>query len=702
MTLAGHFPASASAFPNLLPWSLPFNWMTQGPLFADAVLELQIKLQNQGDQLDAFCETLRADVEAETVRQNNPSTAAMVDCFRFVTSQVQIYRTMTSGRLRTCYDWLLWSISREHVFGRTENHAEYTLPPYAGATRTMNELALDFAVDWVWAAYIVAHKFGGLDSHCKMFLEAAVAIATQVGSGKGTKALTAIAVYSAARKLEGTQSQVNALLRLLEEPETPAGDRAQIQITMSTNVGSYTDTHPVEWARRTLRDLRAELKEHEPLQLLAVTLQDQEAWLAARAEILSEIQALSKLYRSGYSRHAARIALDSRILLLHPIVYALCKFASTDDLMAVLHAWYAEPDSVCADSDILFICPNHGDGVAYVWPDGRYFASNRVADSLEKALVANSNALNEYFRGPQGDRQVRVDDRLKSTPAFEFAAEIWAAMDNHYRLSEVTSRLPQGWIPRSVVVMPAHRDPLQAMILDRFGWLAPLETSLSVADAPRPIKTLSIWPGATQTTDAEVEALQHIAAAAGWYVKVRVGTLDREAFRQFYEDAEADVLWVIGHGEQMSDDQSRTGIVMENGAMASLADILLFDVPSAGRRLLVLNICSSATAETFNGMARSGLAQELVSPLQQVIGHLWPIDYYAALAFGSSLAVALTRAPPSVALQDALLLMRDQGELLNVLAETSPDLQAIRRLNGQRAAEVMQNVLSWGCPVILT
>ncbi|TBY46758.1 CHAT domain-containing protein [Rhizobium leguminosarum] len=702
MTLAEHFPASAKAFPNLLPWQSPFDWIIQGQFLAEAVFELQMKLQESDNQLDAFCEALRADVEAETIVQTDPSAAAMIDGFRFVTSQVQIYRTMTSGRLGTCYHWLLWSISREHVFDRTENHAEYRLPPYASATRAMNGLALEVAVDWVWAAYIVAHKFGGLDGHCSDFLEASLWIARRAGSGNGVQALTAIAVYSAAKKLGSTQAQVDALLECLDHPEVPAADKAKIQIAMSTNVGYYTDTHPAEWARRTLCDLRQELKSHEPLQLLAVTLQNQEAWLSARAEILSEIQSLTEVYRLSYSRHLARIALDSRILLVHPIIAALCKFGSTDDLMAVLHAWYAEPDAVCADGDILFICPNHGDGVAYVWPDGRYFASGSVADSLENALVANSNALNEYFRGPQGDRQVTVDDRLKSTPAFEFAAEIWKAMDDHYKLSEVTSRLPQGWVPRSVVVMPAHRDPLQAMILDRVGWVAPLETSLGVADALRPIKTLSIWPGATQTTDAEVEVLAYVAGAAGWHVKVTSGTLDREAFRQFYEDAEADLLWVIGHGEQVSDDLSRTGIVMEDGDMASLADITSFDLPGEGRRLLVLNICSSATAQTFNGMARSGLAQELVSPRQQVIGHLWPIDYYAALAFGSSLAVGLIREPPPAALRAASLLMRDQVKLINVLTEISPDLQAIQRLSGQRAAEVTQNVLSWGCPVILT
>ncbi len=370
--------------------------------------------------------------------------------------------------------------------------------------------------------------------------------------------------------------------------------------------------------------------------------------------------------------------------------------------MSVLHAWYAEPDSPPADADVLVICPNHGDGVAYVWPDDRHFASNSPAESLEKALIANSNALNEYFRGPQGDRQVTVDERLKTSPAFEFGDDIWAAMGDHYRLSELADRLPRGWVPRSVVVMPAHRDPLQAMILDRLGWIAPLETSLTISDDLRPIRVISIWPGSTHTTEAEVEVLLHVAATAGWRSKVASGELDLRAFRQFYEDSEADVLWVIGHGEQASDDASQTGVVMENGSMASLADIAGFNVPSTGRRLLVLNICSSATAQTFNGMARSGLAQELVSPSQQIIGHLWPIDYYAALAFGSSLAMALTRVPSAPALKEALLMMRDQGQLIRALQEISPELQAIRRLNGQRAAEVIGNVLSWGCPFILT
>ncbi|CUX02063.1 MULTISPECIES: CHAT domain-containing protein [Rhizobium/Agrobacterium group] len=702
MTLADYFPTSAKSFPDLLPWQLPFDWIGRGSAFAGAVLDLQIKLQENGAQLDAFCIALRTDIELQTARQTDPTVAAMVDGFRFVTSQVQICRTMASGRMRTCYDWLLWSISREHVFGRTENHAMYALPPYPGATGAMNELALEVAVDWVWAAYIVAHKFGGLDDHCTMFFEAAVAIGLKAGSGKGTMALTTIAAYSAARKLEATQLPIKALLKFLEDPDTPARERAQIQVAMSTHAGFYTDTHPVEWARRTLSDLRSELKEHEPLQLLGVTLVDQEAWVATRAEIQSEIQALSKLYRSGGSRQVARVALDSRVLLLHPIIYALCKFGSTEDLMTVLHAWYAEPDSSPADADILFVCPNHGDGVAYVWPDDRHFASNSAAESLEKALIANSNALNEYFRGPQGDRQIRVDERLKTTPAFEFGPEIWAAMGDHYRLSELADRLPRGWVPRSVVVMPAHRDPLQAMILDRLGWIAPLETSLTISDDLRPIRVLSIWTGSTHTTEAEVEVLMRVAATAGWRAKVTSGELDMRAFRQFYEDSEADVLWVIGHGEQTSDDASQTGIVMEDGTMASLADLAEFNVPRTGRRLLVLNICSSATAQTFNGMARSGLAQELVSPSQQVIGHLWPIDYYAALAFGSSLAMALTRLPPANALKEALLMMRDQGELIRVLQEISPDLQAIRRLNGQRAAEVMGNVLSWGCPVILT
>lgn len=229
MSLGEHFPACAKAFPKLLSWQSPFDWIMQGQFLAEAVFELQLELQKSGDQLNEFCEALRADVEAETIVQSDPAAAAMIDGFRFVTSQVQIYRTMTSGRLGTCYHWLLWSISREHVFGRTENRAEYRLPPYASATKAMNELALEVAVDWAWAAYIVAHKFGGLDGHCSDFLEASLAIGRRAGSGKGVQALTAIAVYSAAKKLGSTRAQVDALLECLNHPEVPTADKARFK-----------------------------------------------------------------------------------------------------------------------------------------------------------------------------------------------------------------------------------------------------------------------------------------------------------------------------------------------------------------------------------------------------------------------------------------------------------------------------------------
>ncbi|MER9546132.1 CHAT domain-containing protein [Mesorhizobium sp. M0437] len=705
MNLGDSFPTTANAFPELLPWDLPFGWIGQGFSLANLVFDVQIKFQESDGQLRALCGALRADVVGETERVTDPNEAAMIDGFRFVVAQVPIHQTMSAGRLGDCYHWLLWSISRTHVFGRMENHAEYRLPPFPGASAEMNELASDVAVDWVYAAFIVAHKFGGLDGHCKDFFDACFYIALEAvktAGSKGIGALTAIIAYTAPRKFEATKALADILLDLLQQPETPVSEKVQIQIVMTTQAGFYTHTHPVEWARRTLRDYRSELRSHETVQLLAVTIDSENAWRDARSDVLAEVRGLADSYRAHYSRSEARISLDSRILVLHPIIYSLCKFGSTDDLMAVLFSWYGEPDTTCADGNILFVSPNHSDGVAYVWPGGRHFASGAVVDTLEETLTANSVALNEYFRGPKGDRFIKVDERLKSTPAFEHGADIWKAMEDHYRLSEVAAHLPQGWMPRSVVVMPAHRDPFQAMLSEQLGWNAPLEVSLSAPDAMRPIRTVSIWPGATHTTEAEVEVIGHVAAIARWDLRIVTGTLDQHAFQRFYEDPEADLLWVIGHGEQSADDLEKTGVLMHDDSLVSLVDITKFKVPSHGRRLLVLNICSSATAQTLNGMARSGLAQELVSPQQQIIAHLWPIDYYAALAFGSSLALTLGGRSAASALQEASQLMRNQTGLLEKLTEISPELQAIHRLQGERVAIVLESVLSWGCPIILT
>ena len=66
--------------------------------------------------------------------------------------------------------------------------------------------------------------------------------------------------------------------------------------------------------------------------------------------------------------------MESRAAILMPLIYCLTRVGSVDDILDVLWAWYGALDWERGDSNVLFVCPSHGDGVAYLWPDGRWFA----------------------------------------------------------------------------------------------------------------------------------------------------------------------------------------------------------------------------------------------------------------------------------------------------------------------------------------
>lgn len=287
-------------------------------------------------------------------------------------------------------------------------------------------------------------------------------------------------------------------------------------------------------------------------------------------------------------------------------------------------------------------------------------------------------------------------------PVFEEGPKLVAAMDRHYQLSGLVEQLPTDFVPRSLIVLPAHRDPFQSLFTDATGRFAPLEATLAKASHDRPIKVVSVWPGETQLTEPEVEALRAIAKNAGWRIKVREGHLNAAAFKDFYEDSDADVLWVIGHGEQSPFDVNATGIHMADEQLLSMPELSSFAVPNRGRRLLVLNICSSGSAQTRDGMARIGLAQELCSPDQQVVAHLWPIDYYAALAFACTFASKLPTEPAAAAFSSAVKIMRNQGDLLETIAGIQGGLAAHDRLSPDWVAAQLENVLCWGCPILFS
>jgi len=709
MTLRDSFPKTSKAYPGLANWDAEFQWTGVPPIAVAALLRDAIEQAQGADRQPFFdlAETLRDDLTAETRRIGDGEGAACLDATRFLVSIPAIMTTVALGAHGDCYNWLHWSASRTHDVNRRANQGEYRLPPYHGVAAPMNVSCLRDLTDWITAAFMIARKFGGMDDWCDQIVDYCIGhVLNEIVAGdvvRGVPAIVTIANWATNRGHPCAEPLVSSMAEIYGRPGMDDRSKATMAVLFTTAAARWTSQTHQEWAKEALRDLRHVLIEHEVVQLLAVTIDDYEAWTAGRVQILDEVRKLADDYRALEAGPAAILALEARVSIIHPLIFGLTEFGTVADIMDLLWAWYGADGVDRGSADVLFIGSAHKNGVAYLWPDGRHLVEgDGGGESLEGLLAGLSTALNEYFRGPAGDRALLLDERMLGAPAHDRAPELAAAVARHYRFEDLALHLPEGWRPRSVVVMPAHRDPLQATLSNTLGWLAPMEASLAAPLQARPIRRVSVWPGETQTTDAEVGFVRAVGARAGWEVDFIEAPLDQRAFRTFYENPEADLLWVIGHGEQSPFRQSDSGLVLADGTVLTAAEIAAYARPDTGRRLLVLNICSATATQNRGGLARIGFGHELTTADQNVIGHLWPIDYYAALAFGCSLSLDLASFSVPEALASTMARMQDPERLIREFEAVDAAQDAIVRLRSNRAAEQISNLLSWGSPVLLT
>jgi hypothetical protein len=238
------------------------------------------------------------------------------------------------------------------------------------------------------------------------------------------------------------------------------------------------------------------------------------------------------------------------------------------------------------------------------------------------------------------------------------------------------------------------------MLATEAGAPAAQEVSLRQSLPDRGIKRVAVWPGSTMHAGFEVEALRRVADTAGWDLDVGNGGDDPEQFISFYERDDADLLWVIGHGEHSPYRLEESGLAFGD-RLISAEQLLNVPTGSGERRLLVLNVCSGAASQVRGGLARVGLSHEIVGPAQQVIAHHWPIGMYTGLAFGAKLALELMASPSAEAYSATIRGLRSPTELLRELIDRlGPDLGIHERLANQKAQ--IGNFMSWGAPVLLT
>ncbi len=709
--LADHFPNTRAANPELLDWQQPFDWTS--PLRWPVICKLLDRQIAAGDEsmaaLLAIGDPLRDDLIAATLaKADDPEQAANVDILRFLTSLPVVISALIEGDYGLAYDWLHAGASRDFEIGRRINEANFIVPPFEHGDAHGNAVATANLIRWYRALYAVATKLGGVDVLALHYAQHAIALAVAaLGTEQRSRAVELLASFgewAAERRQPQARFLAAQLEALVRSQAFTARDRVISGIVLTGSLAPYSTRSAGEWARHIITRFPGDIVEHEIVQLHALAADSPAEWHDRRTTILTAVRALADFYRARVrSGGDAGMILESRVKILHPLVHHLATFGSVDDIMDLLWAWYGRADRERADAHILFVCPAYGDGTAYVWPGGRSLPQGADPGNLDRFLTTLSLAHSQMFRGPEGDRPFDIDDNRWGYPSHEHAEDLHRDMAILYDFDRVRAALPPEFRPRATVVVPSHRDPLQAALSEALGLSAPLEASVAAARPMRPRRLMSIWrDDAVQLVDAEVEMLQSIGDRAGWNVHVFDGGQTADQFLRFYEDPEPDLLWVISHGEMDAHDLTRSGIVMGDRSILPIRDVGELVVPNEDRRLLVLNICSGGAAQNRGGLASLGLAQTLAGPSQLVIAHQWPIDSYPALTFASAFMVGLIEAEVGRAFSNTAGLMQDIEGLRAALTAVDPGLSTLDRLDVEAARTAAGSILNWGNAALYT
>ena len=703
------FPRSSAAYPELMPWDGPFDW---GDPASKAMAIMLIQLQNrfafegQREFLD-YCDTVGDDVGAMVEDGVVGYEADTVDEYRLLFALKPMELCLVWGLNGQCHGWTMWSLARNvDRDGRFFNTNYSFFAPDSHAAPEFRDLAIANLPRWTAAFFLLARKFGGVDDVARRVAPMCWDLSEKmlrmgVDVGQCLEALTSLANWASNADEPKAEAWVKYLLGLWSGA-MPDANRAQIGIVMMSSAHRFTGRDPQEWADEMLDSWSHVLIEHMELQVLAASLRTIEDWRDRRDRILASAVQLARSYReqSGGDETVALQALESRVSIIHPLIWFLTEHGEVDDVLDVLGAWYVKQGERTCDGNVLFVASGHLNGVVYLWPGGRLaLPRGEGATTFDAVLRASSLAQREYHRATAvSDEMPDIDYRRMGQPDEAAGPEFVAATRAHFEPARLAAALPPDNSIHSVVTIPSLPAPVLALLATEGGVVAAEEVSLRQPLPVRPIGRVAVWQGGTMHEGFEVEALERVAALAGWTIEVQGG--DLSAFERFYADPAADLLWVIGHGEHSPHRVEGSGLVI--GEEIVTADRLRGLAPaSEGRRLLVLNVCSGATAQVRGGMARIGFGQELTGPAQQVAAHLWPVGMYAGLAFGAKFVLELSAAPPPEAYAQTVAGMRDPATLRgDLITRLGPGLAIHDRLVNQDAQ--IANAMAWGAPVLLT
>lgn len=701
------FPSFCKFQPSRVSWNSSFNWEERAGLqLAHALFRDVISSQELGQE--EFLErgaALRNDLSNLNEVATREQDLIVIDVIKFCISQPFIHRLRNIGELGQAYDWVLWSISRNYKIGGGGEEADFSLPPFDNASEELNIFSVQFLTDWTSSAYYVAVKFGGLDelatNHFYHCLGNALSVADGPDVNSGTEALIFLINWCAHVDHEALPDLIESVGIWLEMPSITNEQKIRFASLLIGPGSKYSKKPPDEVAAYFLEAYPTDFRDHERLQFLTVAANCHDKWLEKKNEILPEIKKLrSDVELSQGSKIRSDIVMEARITLIYPLLLLLIENADLGAMIEVLSLWYGKPYDPDLAQRTLLVMPSNVDGVTWLGPDTTWSPVGQdVPTSLEQMLGIASEAFNDYFRGPAGDRKPELNLRLRGAPAREIGPALENAVMDHYKIEEASKYISGAKNLEFLLPFPNHPVPLTPLVDRHIAQGLSQNVSLSSRFAPPEVKRVLIWPGETQTTEVEVDAISQLAMGVGIDVEVWRNPVGKNEFREFWSCADSEILWITGHGNHDPNDVLESGLVLGDQSVFNLEDFS--DLPKPEQtRAVVANICSGGSARMIGGIGSTGVASAITTDSQATVTHNWPIDTYAALAFGIVYFSCLRNNGLIDSLSESREILQSQERIISHLGELLGGHESIRVLSSDHAKPRLESVLSWGSTTV--
>jgi CHAT domain len=620
---------------------------------------------------------------------------------------------MTLGNSRRQVDvtrtWMLLSTVDNHIPEGTPvplDPSRFAVFDSFTAGSFYEAAATSAQIKWAASAYWYSWSSGDLDDVAASQLERLTGV-SMTGLHEPDKevvrdsltALCYIAQWAITENPKASAEASTAIVRVAEDGERSRETRGMAAMSLAMGLAEPAGLDRAAAAQSVLDEYPDLPAGHERFALLTTTARGDADRLTA---IIEPLLSAAREHADHVRREAAGIAAmhaESRMFrIAAKAIFPLIRAGEHEAGRKILEAWL---DRAGIRSDLTWLLVNDERGAVWASDDKaltleRPIASfDHLVDTMNLALglrVSNST-------GGAGRATHLVADRPSPDAAQGFEAAIAAriGVDEARDILECASDRKEALLLASWMPLP-----ITALTLRDCGVALPVASSLMTPKVDRTLRRAALWTAGVPTGTVEVAAVVEILRDGTIQCDVFDSNLSVDLFKRIYEEDTYDLIWVATHGTAggIWPEDSRLELDRAHEQRVTFEELQSWSAPDGDRRLVFLNACSMGASAVFGGLAGFGVAAGLAHSSQAIIGYLWPVEDYAAAAFGILLARQLA---------DRNGFFDAFAGALAVRARAGPDLAAL--LAGQHAAaeplaqrvgrsnDDFGNLLRWASPV---